>query len=221
MKTFSKFLTGAVLTASLAIGVSAFAQMPTSTTTNGWPITGQNVYPPVIGTLGAGPYTILNAVVLPPFTTNQYVPGQFSSTNASGANMNQVFIGASYWQNAGFQLISTVVTNTTVATVNGTVVATFNKTANGVHVNGSPSAPAADYTLTLTPSSVAVNQCSNYVYTVYSAVFSNYDLSGCAGLYLTSLGTTNPVSGGATNYVTLIANPKIIKSGSVPMTATQ
>lgn len=231
MNPFSKILAVGSVAVALLVGNKAQAQFPTQSGTNGWPIGNLNVYPPVFGTLGPGPYTVLQAIQVPPATTNQYVPGLFSSTNSFGTNMNQLFIGASYWNDMGFSIITIIPTNSAApysTNLPGWMTMTLARSPDGIHVEN---VPGSGFTLSLLSSNnycLLTNLVSGPVTNLvipqgaaYSCVFTDLVLNGAAGVFVTSLANTNAGAQGPTNYVYLVVNPKATKNVSIPGVTTQ
>ncbi len=141
-----------------------------------------------------GPSYPLNGVTLLQSSTNQYVPGLITSTNATGTNMNQVYIGTSEFENLGLGLYSTATTNSTAS---GIITVRLAKSPDGVKAEYLPS-------LVFTfNQSISTN---NFIFTNLSCV-------GVAGYFVTSVENTNALS---TNQVWLIANRQSPKFGGYP-----
>jgi len=140
-----------------------------------------------------GSFYAVNGVTVLPNSTNQYVVGNVSSTNNTGFGLNQIYIGTSELENAGFELFSTSL-NTNLT---GTITVRLAKSANGVRAEAVPS-----IVLSITQSYTNVND-----------IFTNLPTIGVAGFFVTSIENTNAST---TNLVSLIANRQAPKFGGYP-----
>lgn len=218
MNTIRKFGTAVLTGACLMFGGISEAQQygPVGGNTNGWPLYNP-VNPPIQGTLGLGPVTILNGIVLPPFTTNQYVAGNISSTNTVGTNLNQIYINLSSFDYLGLELLAWIPTNGAASgNIYGNVNVTIQKTMDGVH----PDYQSAPVVLSLFSSNNIYAPTNGTTVPMTAAVCTNLDVHGWQGAFVTGLSQTNAATW-STNVVSLIAETKISKMGAVPATTTQ
>jgi hypothetical protein len=156
--------------------------------TNGWPLT-----QPLNATQfnsSQGTAAPLNSVSLAPASTNTYAVG----------SINQIFIPTVNNYSVGLQFASVIPTNTSApytTNLTGNLTLRISKTVDGV-------------TAESTPSIVLVLNSSGNTYAVGgspplqpASLFTNIVVSGYAGLFISTLESTNTGTYGPTNVVTL------------------
>ncbi len=150
-----------------------------------------------------GQQVVLANVTLPPATTNTYTP--FST--------NQIFIGTSDLDNLGVGIGTAVATNSASTNLPGTITVRLAKSVDGTAiVENTPS-----IVLTLANTTASYYNATNGI-TWYSGMFTNLDVHGCAGLFITSLENTNLGVNSATNTVLFKILAKAAKTEAIPAT---
>ena len=150
-----------------------------------------------------GQQVVLANVTLAPSTTNSYTPG----------TPNQIFIGTSDIDYLGVGLGTAVATNSASTNLPGTITVRLAKTVDGASIiENTPS-----IVLTLANTTASYYNTTNGI-TLYSGMFTNLDVHGCAGLFLTSLENTNLGVNSATNTVLFKILAKAAKNEAIPST---